>query len=124
VNDEPNIAIRRIDQQFITLRTAIRWGAGLVLAYLALEAIKSLAGVQTSVVVRAALSVVGSVHVVLPYGLAAGCAIWGASERKLRHRNTRYLQDRVIHLERDRDPNRTTSGLTRSGQTNPRDIVR
>jgi hypothetical protein len=42
-------------------------------------------------------------------------------ERILRHKKVAYLQERIIFLETERDPNRSSSGLAATGQTHPRD---
>ncbi|MEE9441967.1 MAG: hypothetical protein V3V99_04800 [candidate division Zixibacteria bacterium] len=42
---------------------------------------------------------------------------YGVLQQRLRYRKTKYLQGRIKDLEIQIDPNRTSSGLTETGQT-------
>lgn len=88
-------------------------------AYLLRNALQPFAGETT--VVSVALNVLADVKFALTLSLAGGAAIWASFERLAKQRKTKYLQDRIIELETIIDPNRSSSGLTRSGGTNPRD---
>lgn len=46
---------------------------------------------------------------------------WALLERKERRRKTQELQKRIGELEKRIDPNRTSSGLLSTGETNPKD---
>ena len=48
-------------------------------------------------------------------------AIWAMLERVLRTKKVPWLSRRVKELEHRLDPNRTSSGLTETGQTNKED---
>jgi hypothetical protein len=50
-----------------------------------------------------------------------GGSIYGLKERRLRHQVNEKLGTRVSELEAEIDANRSSSKLTRSGQTHPRD---
>ena len=45
---------------------------------------------------------------------------WGVLERRLRRDKTERLQARIVELEKIIDPERSTSGLLPTGETNPR----
>jgi hypothetical protein len=91
------------------------------IAELARRAIGDLAGRETSVTVATALSLVGDLRVGVSVTLAGCTGIWALVERRLRHRKTEALQNRIIDLEKRIDPRRSSSGLTPIGKTNPRD---
>lgn len=48
--------------------------------------------------------------------------IWCLFERALRYRKTKMMQSHIKALEAKFDSERTTSGLTPTGKTNPKDI--
>ena len=57
----------------------------------------------------------------LAYILGAGGVAYGVGERKVRQKTIQRLQDRNQELEKRIDPHRTSSELTRRGETNPKD---
>jgi hypothetical protein len=57
----------------------------------------------------------------LPWILASVLCIWAILERYLRIRKTESLQGYIKKLEKKLDPDRTTSGLLPTGETNPKD---
>jgi len=111
----------RILERYALARTGIRTLAVIVIAWFSKQAIGDLAGHDTSVIVSAALSVVGNLKVALSMTLAGSAAVWAIVERSLRRRKTEALQGRIIELEQGLDPRRSSSGLTPTGKTNPRD---
>jgi hypothetical protein len=111
----------RIVERYALARTAFRAMCVFGIAWLAREAISDLAGRETSVTVSTALSVIGDLRVTIAITLAGGAAVWALVERTLRHRKTEALQTRIIELEKGIDPRRSSSGLTPTGKTNPRD---
>lgn len=52
-----------------------------------------------------------------PWSLATLFGLWGIGERKLRQRKVKNMSDHIQQLEQEKDPNRTSSGLTQTGQT-------
>ncbi|HXQ52880.1 MAG TPA: hypothetical protein VN802_17440 [Stellaceae bacterium] len=58
---------------------------------------------------------------VLAYGFGAGGVGYGLRQRKLRRKNIERLAPRAAMLEKIIDPNRTSSGLTPQGTTQPGD---
>lgn len=51
-----------------------------------------------------------------------GGVLYGYKQKKLRKETTEHLQNRIIQLESAIDPNRSSSGLTSVGNTNPEDL--
>lgn len=49
--------------------------------------------------------------------------VWGFLERNLRQSKTKELTARIQYLEKKLEPNRTSSGLTNTGQTDKEDMV-
>jgi hypothetical protein len=87
--------------------------------YLFGRALGPFAGEKT--VVTVALNVLADVKFAATLTLAGSAVVWATLERLAKQRKTKYLQDRIIELEEIIDPRRSSSGLTRSGKTNPRD---
>lgn len=119
-----SVELHRIDQQYTTIRTGIRCAAGCVVAYFIWRSVESLAGSETTLLVRASLNLLTSVSFAVPTALAVAFGGWGIGERKLRQRTVRQLQQHITKLETQIDPNRTSSGLTTEGKTHPRDRIK
>jgi len=114
------------DQVFRTVRTFIRSGTVALIFYWGFQALEVLAGQDTKLSI--ALSLVFSALVDLKFAaaisLAGGAAVWAALERGLRLRKVDNMQGRIKQLEQMIDSNRTSSGLTTQGKTNPQDRIR
>jgi hypothetical protein len=123
---DPRTEVRRIDQRYTTLRTLIRCVAGIVLAYFMFHSVEAFAGKSTEVSMAFALVVNALVEFkfIAAITLAGVASAWAVVERWLRHRTVKSMQDRIRSLENEIDPNRSTSGLTPTGETNPRDVRR
>jgi heme exporter protein D len=115
------------------IRVLARYGLYVWLAYCAKESISAIA-TQTTSNIR--LSIEGFFSLIFSLGhenillsLACGASwivaicslIYGILERRERHKKATYLQDRIIKLEQELDPERTSSMLPRSGETGSRD---
>jgi hypothetical protein len=123
--NDPSHAVEayRTDQRYLTLRTAIKGGCWVAVAYYGFEAIKQLAGESTRVDVALSLflSAAAKLEVAILVSLAGAACAWGFLERTLRHRKVEKLQGRIRKLETMLDPNRSSSGLTPAGRTRPED---
>jgi hypothetical protein len=115
------LAFLQVDSIYRTVRTAIHAITICVVAYFALQAIRSLAGTNTSVFVSIILNALVDLKFVFSVTLAGSCAVWAICERKLRHRKVADLSGRLRMLEQEIDPNRSSSQLTAHGKTNPSD---
>jgi hypothetical protein len=87
--------------------------------YLGREIIQAFAGETTRLAFE--LSVLADVKFALTVTLAGGAAAWGFIERSLRHRKVEQMSGRIKELETRLDTNRSSSGLTPKGKTNPKD---
>lgn len=123
MNQDQLVELRRVDQRHQTFRTMLRCGLGLGAAYFASKGIEALAGSNTSLIIDTSMKFLANFTVILPAGIAAATSAWAVGERKLRQKKTGYLQDRIKQLEAGKDPDRTSSGLTRTGETNPKDKI-
>jgi hypothetical protein len=83
--------------------------------------IVAFAGHETSVYVHAILEMFADFRVSIFVTLAGGAGAWAVAERLLRQRMIVRLHTRIKELETQVDPGRSSSGLTRRGQTNPQD---
>lgn len=102
-------------------RTFIRFGTIAFCAYMAKEALVALAGkVTTANILVEFLSSI-SVNVAIAWTLAVFGVGYGVLERRMRKRAVRHLAERKAALELRLDPKRSTSGLTRTGDTSPED---
>ncbi|WP_424813585.1 hypothetical protein [Roseococcus sp. YIM B11640] len=112
-----------VDQVARILRMAVKYGCYLGLGYLLYLCVVEMAGKTTVVDVAANFflrTAKGGV-VGLSLGFAFAASLWAYAERRTRQLKVQKLSDRIIDLERKVDPNRTSSGLTRSGLTHPED---
>ena len=67
------------------------------------------------------VSVLGKVEIAASLALAGGCAVSAVLERIVRKRTIKRLTERTQKLEKAIDPRRSSSGLTPTGSTHPRD---
>ncbi|MFF0919072.1 hypothetical protein ACFYE8_05145 [Rhizobium leguminosarum] len=117
--EEVALSALRVSERYRTVRTLFRVAGGVLAAYLLGISLAPFAGENTAVTV--ALNILADVKFALTITLAGAASTWAVFERIAKQRKTKYLQDRIIELETTIDPNRSSSGLTRSGKTNPRD---
>jgi hypothetical protein len=108
-----------VQQFYRTVRTFIKAAAFCVCFYFFAQGMAPFAGKETAV--SFALNFLADIKFVVTLGLAGAAATWAVAERMLRQRKTQSLQDRIKDFETKVDPNRSTSGLTRTGKTHPRD---
>jgi hypothetical protein len=106
-------------QRYSTVRTLIRTAGGVGAIYILQGFFLQIAGHDTAVALN--LSFLGDMKFVGSFALGGGGCAWAAVERTLRHRKVEALQGRIRELELAIDPNRSTSGLTPKGKTNPKD---
>lgn len=59
----------------------------------------------------------------LPWVVAIVGLLYGFAERKLRQQKTSHFQARITRLESIIDKGRSSSGLTKDGQTHPKDKI-
>jgi len=110
-----------IEQAGSTARTVVRVAGVCFVAYMAKEAIRELAGRDTTANILVEFLASIKVSVAIAWGAAAGGVAYGYYERKLRKRAVHKLTARKSELEKLLDPTRSSSGLTHTGDTNPED---
>lgn len=89
--------------------------------YLGGAAIASLAGKKTEATFLVSYLTSSESSYGLPWILAGVFGLFAFAQYKLRKRKTEYFQGRIKELELKIDRNRSSSGLTSQGDTNPRD---
>jgi len=101
--------------------TFIRWGVMGFLGWCVYLSLAALAGKVTaaSVVVQFLGNV--TISKALAYALGGGGIIYGTYERGLRRRTIAHLNSRIKKLEAAKDPDRSSSKLTKRGET-PRTV--
>ena len=105
------------EQKYLTARTLIRWLGAALICYLCMDILSTFAGRTTEIMV----SVLGKLEIAASLALAGGCAVWAILERIVRKRTIKRLTERTQKLEKAIDPRRSSSGLTPTGSTHPRD---
>lgn len=104
------------------INNMVLWGGICTIAYFTYKSIDSLAGQRTDANIGVVL--LGSLKLseVFAFLFGGGGVVYGWKERSLRKSTIERLQNRIKKLETSVDPNRTSSGLTPKGDTNPNDI--
>jgi hypothetical protein len=107
-------------QVFLSL---IRWGAIVLIVRYGYLSIEALAGKDTftDIVINFLSDI--KVSVAISWSVGAGGAIYGLKQRKLRRDTVERLQGRIKLLESEKDPSRTSSQLTKRGDTRPEDKI-
>lgn len=111
-----------IHEIFLTVRTLIRTGGVVVSIYICRDLLGAIAGKETILAIK--LSFLADIKFAIALSLAGMASLWGFAERWLRHRKVESMQGRIRELELGIDPQRTTSGLTPKGKTNPKDKIK
>jgi len=117
--DAVTVERTRIGERFATIRTLIRSCAVIAGLYVSKDIIVALSGHETILALK--LAFLGDWRSIIAYIAAISGLGWGFTERKLRHSTVNRIQGRMTELEIRVDPNRTSSGLTPEGKTNPSD---
>jgi len=99
----------------------IRWSGLTLIAYFAYLTVASLSGETTTADIGIKLFADVRLSEVFAYLFGGGGVIYGARQRSLRRNTIERLQGRIKKLEKERDPGRTSSGLTQRGATHPKD---
>ena len=110
-----------MDSVTTVVQSLIRFGGVALPFYFMYRVAEVLAGKSTAADIG--VKMVGSLTITetVGYGLGLAGTLYGLRERKLRQDKTEYLQERIQKLEKQMDPNRSTSRLTSRGTTNPED---
>ncbi len=103
------------------LITAIKWVGLIAIARYGYLSIAALAGKKT--LADIGVSFLSDVRISEAFAWTAGVGGmgYGLQQRRLRHRTIERMGGRISDLERQHDPKRSSSSLTRRGATNPLD---
>lgn len=105
------------------LLSLIRWSAIILIARYGYLSIEALAGKSTLADIGINFLSDIKVSVAIAWGVGVGGAIYGLKQRKLRRDTVERLQERIQTLEAEKDPARTSSQLTKRGDTRPEDRI-
>lgn len=115
--------VRLIDRTYQLLALGVKCGALVWIASYANEAIQSLAGETTSASFSVAVKVIketgGDLWIWVLLGILG--VAYGVIQKRLRRREITHFSAYVKELELKIDPNRSSSGLSPDGTTNPID---
>lgn len=99
----------------------IPWGAVVLIARYFYLAVAILAGKETGANILIKFLANITISQYLAYALAGSGILYGLRERSLRQKTVEHIQGRNQELEAARDTHRTSSNLTPTGETHPRD---
>ena len=99
-----------------------RYGTIAFVAWCFYASIKALAGQQTNANVFLSFFADFRISEVLAYIFGTGGVLLAYRERRLRQKTVKHVQGRNQQREKEIDPGRTSSQLTPTGETNPRDL--
>ena len=107
-----------------TIPSLFKWSGLVLMVYFGSIAIRSLSGKTTvSNIVFKFIEQADSLKAETFLTIVSIMAvIWALTERKIRHYKIKKCYTRVTELEKKLDRERTTSGLTLEGKTNPGDL--
>lgn len=107
-----------------TIPSLFKWSGLVLMVYFGSIAIRSLSGKTTvSNIVFKFIEQADSLKAETFLTIFSIMAvIWALTERKIRHYKIKKCYTRVTELEKKLDRERTTSGLTLEGKTNPGDL--
>jgi hypothetical protein len=115
------LSYKKIDSVTTVVRETVKWAAIVLIVRYGYYAIVVLAGRSTfaDIVVRFLANLKVSDGIL--YLLAGGGICYGVGQRYLRRRHIKRVVPAKNRLERMLDPNRSSSGLTPKGTTQPGD---
>ena len=105
------------------LKTAIAWGGAVWITYWMFRTVATLAGRQTGADIDVGFLADVKVSTALAWALTSMAGGVAVRERRLRKSTIERLSRRTEELEQRLDPKRSSSALTRRGETNPIDRI-
>jgi hypothetical protein len=115
------LKLKRTEQFGTALYGLIKWGSIAFIAYQTRMAAVAFAGENTAATL--ALSIIGDIKTThgIYITISGLSVVFGLRERHLRRLNSKNMGGHIERLEKLIDPNRTSSGITKSGTTRPED---
>jgi hypothetical protein len=99
----------------------IRWAGAVAIAYFGFRGVAALAGQQTAADIGIKFLADVRVSEALAWIFGTSGLAYGWRQRKLRRDTVERIQSRVEKYEKSIDPSRSSSTLTRRGETKPED---
>ena len=118
---EKDAQIYLVSKFFDLVKELIKYACYGWIAWMALLAFQSMAGKKTEANFLFSAIFSSGNDYNLPWVIAIFSSLYALAQRKLRLRVTFSLQSRIKELELRIDPQRTSSGLLPTGETNPVD---
>ncbi|MCZ4315143.1 hypothetical protein O4H66_17185 [Comamonadaceae bacterium G21597-S1] len=115
------IAVKAIEQVGLSVRWLIAAGAIALVSHDLQVVVRALAGKTTDANIMLSFLSSVDVNIWLAWGLAASGIVYGKYQRDLRRKVIADTHDHVVTLERQIERRRTSSQLTKLGDTNPGD---
>ncbi len=112
--------IRRIDGAVAILNNAVKFGAVAFIFLCCYWMVDSLAGKTTFADIGIRMLFDSRVLAII---FGGGGIVYGIAERRLRQDTVKKFQPRIRELEQRLDPKRSSSSLTETGETNPKDEI-
>lgn len=103
------------------INNVVKWGVFAWIFYCADHIVASLAGKTTSSNIAFSFITDLKMNQFFSYVIGGGGVVYGLSQRSLRRKTTERLHGRIQELETRIDPGRSSSKLTRRGETRPED---
>lgn len=108
---------------WLSIRTLIRWGGMICLAYIISVTVIALADkelIKVNVLFKTILSL--SANFYISWGITISATIYGYVERRLRRSKIRQMSERINTLEKMLWKNKTSSKINLDGTTSKEDI--
>jgi hypothetical protein len=115
------LSYKKIDSVTTVVREAVKWAGIVLIVRYCYYAIAVLAGRSTFADIAVRFLANLKVSDGILYLLTGGSIVFGVGQRYLRRRHIKRVVPAKNQLERMLDPNRSTSGLTPEGTTQPGD---
>ncbi|MBS0457444.1 MAG: hypothetical protein JSS44_08970 [Proteobacteria bacterium] len=115
------VKLRLVEGAVSLALTLARYGSVVAVAYLGYRTIDVLAGKTTLADIGIGFLANVQISTALAWGVGVGGAWYGKRQNRLRKDTIERLQGRIQHLERQHDPQRSSSNLTRRGDTRQED---
>jgi len=115
------LSYKKIDSVTTVVREAVKWAAIVLIVRYGYYAIAVLAGHSTFADIAVRFLANLKVSEGILYLLTGGSIVYGVGQRHLRRRHIKRVVPAKNQLERMLDPNRSSSGLTPKGTTQPGD---
>jgi hypothetical protein len=120
--DATRVVLRLIDKGAAVLIAGIYGGTLVGIAYFLMKSIEHLSGETTAILISYLSDTPCGITVTVSVGVGTLGVAYGLRQHRLHRRTIEHFAPRLAKYEHQVDPNRSTSGLTKEGDTNPDDL--